>query len=121
MIITKYVVLIKSTSVFEPIDWCMEVIGAMSANGFNGSAVGSLDGSIDDVAWMIDGFMGDTEVNSIGKIIGELEGTPVAAAVNATDGTVADVRLSLGTIVESSLQIVLDVVDITIGSIVIIF
>ena len=106
MIITKYFVLILSASVFGGIDWFMEVVGAV---------VGSLLGSIDDVFWMINGFVRDTEVELVGKIVEKLEGAEVGAAFNATAGSVAMVGYAFGSIVESSLQVVLNVVDIAIG------
>ena len=115
MVITKYVMLILSPSVFDRIEWFMEVVGALSINRFNGSVVGSLVGLMDDVVWMIDGFVGDTEVESIGKIIGKLEGTDVAAGFNAVEGGVVVVGLFVGSIVESSLQVFSNVVDIAIG------
>ena len=119
MIITKYVVLIFSSSVFEGIDWFMEVIRAMSTN--ISAVVESLVASIDDFVWMIDGFIRDTEVESIGKIIVALEGGDVVAGFNAAVGSVIVVGLSVGFIVESSSQVVLNVVDIAIGSSVNIF
>ena len=78
MIITKYVVFI--------LYWLVEVVGALSTNKLNGAVVGSSVGSINDVVWMIDGFVGDTEVGLIGGIIGELEGADVGAVFNATEG-----------------------------------
>ena len=113
MIITKYVGLILSPSVFEVIDW-VEVIGAL-LNKFDGAVVGSLIASIDEVIRVIDGFVRDTVVKLVVKMIGELEGD-VTAGFSATEGTVAVIGLSVGSIVDSSLQVVLNVVDIAIGS-----
>ena len=85
MIITKYV----------------EAVGELCTNKFNGAAVGSLVGSIDDAGWMVDGFVRDTEVDLIEEIIGELEGAEGAVAFNATEGSVVVVELSVGSRVES--------------------
>ena len=82
--------------------------------------VRALVGSVDDFVWMIDGFVGGTEVCLIGKIIGELEGADVGVVYNATEGSIVVVGLCVGSVVESSLQVVLNVVDIGIGSPVII-
>ena len=112
MIITKYVVGLLSTAVCEAIDWFMEVVGAVSTNKYNGAVVGSSVGSIDGVAWMIGVFVGDTEVESIGKIIGELEGEEVAAFNVA--------ELSVRSIVKRLLHVISNAVDIAIGSSVII-
>ena len=103
MVITKYV----------------KVDGAPSTNECNGAEVGSLVGSISDVAWMIDGFVRDTEVKSVEKIIEGLEGTDVAVAFNATEGSNVELELFVGSIVESLLQVASNV-DIVIGSSVII-
>ena len=122
MIITKYVVLILSPSGFEGIDWFMEVIGALSTN--DNAVVGSLVASIDDVIWIIDGFVRDTAVKSIVRIIGELEAGGIAAGFNPTEGSIIVVGLSVGSIlsiVESLLQVASRVVDISIGSSVIMF
>ena len=110
MIITKYVVLILSSSVFEATDWFMEVVAAL----------GSLVASIDDVVWMIDKFVRDIGVDLVGKISGELEGADVAVEFNAIEGSVPVIGLSVGSIVESSLQVLVNVVEIDIGSSVII-
>ena len=109
MIITKYVVLIFSPSVFDTIDGFVE-----ATNGkVEGAVVGSLVGFI-DVVWMIVGFVGDREVKSVGKVIAELEGADVVAAFNVTEG------LLVGSIVKSSLQVDVNVIDIAIGCSVII-
>ena len=115
MIITKYVVLILSPAVFEETDCFMEVVGVLSTDN---SVVGSLVASIDDVIWMIDVFVRDAEVESIGKIIGELEKGGVVAGFNATEGSGVVVGLSIGSIVASLLQVVSRVVDIAIGSVI---
>ena len=96
MIITKYVVLILSVlspSVFEVINWFVEVIDAV---------VGSLFASIDDgVIRMIDVFVRDIEVEWNGKIIGKLEGADVVSVFNGTEGSVVVVGLPVGCRVES--------------------
>ena len=102
--------LILSPSVFDATDWFMEVV----------AAVGSLVGSIDDVVSMIDKLLRDRGVESVEKINEELEGADVAVEFNTTGGSVAVIGLSVGFIVESSLQVVLNVADIDIGSSVII-
>ena len=101
MIITMYVVAILSPFVFETIEWFVGVVGALCTNEFNDSVVESLVASTDDVVWMIDGFVRDTEVESVGNIIGELEGADVGTAFNATEGIVAVVGFSVCSIVES--------------------
>ena len=124
MIITKYFVVILSIlspPVFEVIGWFVEVIGALSTNKFNGDVVGSLAASIDDgVIWMIDVFVRDTLVESNEEIIGELDGADVASACNATEGSIV-VGFPVDSMVRSSPQVVSKVVDIAIGSSVIIF
>ena len=97
------------------IDWFMEIVGVLSTKRFNGPIVGPLVRSIDGGVWIIDGFVRDTEFESVGKLIGELEGADVVDALDATEGIVAMVVLSVGSIVESSLHVVLNVVDIAIG------
>ena len=105
-----------SPSVFEVIDWFADVIGELSIIKFNDVVVGSLVASIaDGVIWMIDGFARYIEVESIGKIVGGLDGADVASAFNATEGNVVVVGLPVVSIVDSSLQAVLNVVDIAIG------
>ena len=98
MIITKYFVLSSPPSIFEAMDWFMDIIDALITNEFNAVVVGSLIGSIDDDVEMIDAFVRDREVEFVGKIIGELEGAGVAA-----EGSIAVVGLStsVGSIVES--------------------
>ena len=98
----------------------MEIIDALLTNEFNAAVVESLVGSIDDVVEMIDAFVRDSEVEFVGKIIGELEGAGVVAAVNVTEGSIAAIGVSVGSMVESSLHVVLNVVKIAIGSSVII-
>ena len=56
---------------------------------------------------MIYMFEGHTELVSIGEIIGELEGSEI--------GSIIVVGLYVDSIVESSLQVVLNVADIAIG------
>ena len=73
------------------------------------------------VIWMIDGFGRDGGVESVRKTNGELEGADVGAASPATEGGIVVVGFSVGPIVDSSLQVVLNVVDIAIGSSVISF
>ena len=125
MIITKDVVVILSVLspfVFEVIDWFVEVIGVLPTNKCNGAVVGLLAASMNDgVIRMIDEFVRDIEVESNGKIIGKLEGADVSSVFNATEGSVVVLGLSVGSIVENSLQVVLNVLDIAIGSSVIIF
>ena len=70
---------------------------------------------------MIDGFVRDREVEVIEKINEELEGAAVGAATDSTKESVAVLGYSFGSIVGSLLQVVLNVVDIAIGSSVIIF
>ena len=105
MTITNYVVLILSSFVFEAIDWLVEVVGV---------TVGSLVTSINDVVWMIDGFVTETEVESVGKVIGGLEGADAAAPFIAAEGTVPVVGSTVGCIVNRLLQ-VLNVVEIDTG------
>ena len=71
-----------------------------------GLYVGSIDDII-DIDWVIDAFVRDTEVESVG--IGE--GAVVDGALNATV-----VGLSVGCIVRNSSQVIWNVVDIAIGS-----
>ena len=119
MIITKYAMLIWSASVFDAIDWFVEVtnsksveglvVGAVSITESNGSIVRSLVGSIDDVVLMIDGFGRDTAVELVGKIIEKWEGADV-------EGSIVVIGWSVGSIDGSSLHAVSYVVDIAIGS-----
>ena len=89
-----------SPSVFDVIDWFVEVVGAPSTKKFDGSVVGSLVGSIYDVVWIIDGFLRNTEVDMVEKMFGELEGADVSATFNGTEGSVVEVGLSVCSIVE---------------------